>query len=46
MQRLRKKITLTKKHKGARLGCAKRWLTEHVDFKKVTFSDEKCFKFD
>ena len=26
----KKKITLTKKHKGARLECAKRWLTKHV----------------
>ena len=42
----KKKITLTKKHKGARLECAKRWLTKHVDFKKVIFTDEKCFKFD
>ena len=31
----KKKNTLTKKHKGARLECAKRWLTKHVDFKKV-----------
>ena len=46
MQRLRKKITLTKKHKGARLECAERWLTKHVDFKKVIFTDEKHFKFD
>ena len=45
MQRLRKN-TLTKKHKGARLECAKRWLTKHVDFKKVIFTDEKRFKFD
>ena len=36
----KKKITLTKKHKGARLECAKRWLT-----KKVIFTDEKRFKF-
>ena len=42
----KKKITLTKKHKGARLKCAKRWLTKHVDFKKVIFTDEKRFKFD
>ena len=42
----KKKITPTKKHKGARLECAKRWLTKHVDFKKVTFTDEKRFKFD
>ena len=42
----KKKITLTMKHKGARLGCAKRWLTKHVDFKKVIFTDEKRFKFD
>ena len=42
----KKKITLTKKHKGARLECAKRWLTKHVDFKKVIFTDEKRFKFD
>ena len=41
-----KEITLTKKHKGARLECAKRWLTKHVDFKKVIFTDEKRFKFD
>ena len=27
----KKKITLTKKHKEARLECAKRWLTKHVD---------------
>ena len=46
MQRLRKKIRLTEKHKGARLECAKRWLTKHVDFKKVIFTDEKRFKFD
>ena len=46
MQRLRKKITRTKKHKGARLECAKRWLTKHVDFKKVIFTDEKRYKFD
>ena len=42
----KKKITLTKKHKGARLECAKRWLTKHVDFKKVIFTDEKRFNFD
>ena len=42
----KKKITLTKKHKGARLECARRWLTKHVDFKKVIFTDEKRFKFD
>ena len=42
----KKKITLTKKHKGTRLECAKRWLTKHVDFKKVIFTDEKRFKFD
>ena len=42
----KKKITLTKKHRGARLECAKRWLTKHVDFKKVIFTDEKRFKFD
>ena len=42
----KKKITLTKKHKGARLECAKRCLTKHVDFKKVIFTDEKRFKFD
>ena len=42
----KKKITLTKKHKGARLECAKRWLTKHVHFKKVIFTDEKRFKFD
>ena len=42
----KKKITLTKKHKGARLKCAKRWLTKHVDFKKVIFTAEKRFKFD
>ena len=42
----KKKITLTKKHKGARLECAKRWLTKHVDLKKVIFTDEKRFKFD
>ena len=42
----KKKITLTKKHKGARLECAKRWLTKHVDFKKVIFTDKKRFKFD
>ena len=41
----KKKITLIKKHKGARLECAKRWLTKHVDF-KVIFTDEKRFKFD
>ena len=41
----KKIITLTKKHKGARLECAKRWLTKHVDFKKVIFTDEKRFKF-
>ena len=41
----KKKITLTKKHKGARLECAKRWLTKHVDFKKAIFTDEKRFKF-
>ena len=46
MQRLKKKITLTKKYKGARLECAKRWLTKHVDIKKVMFTDEKRFKFD
>ena len=40
------KITLTKKHKGARLKCAKRWLTKHVDFKKVIFTGEKRLKFD
>ena len=38
----KKKITLTKKHKGPRLECAKK----HVDFKKVIFTDEKRFKFD
>ena len=42
----KKKLTLTKKHKGARLECDKRWLTKHVDFKKVIFTDEKRFKFD
>ena len=42
----KKKITLTKNHKGARLECAKRWLTKHVDFKKDIFTDEKRFKFD
>ena len=42
----KKKITLTKKHKGARLEYAKGWLTKHVDFKKVIFTDEKRFKFD
>ena len=42
----KKKITLTKKHKGARLECVKRWLTKHFDFKKVIFTDEKRFKFD
>ena len=42
----KKKNTLTKKHKGARLECAKRGLTKHVDFKKVIFTDEKRFKFD
>ena len=42
----KRKITLTKKHKGARLECAKRWLAKHVDFKKVIFTDEKRFKFD
>ena len=42
----KKKITLTKKHKGARLECAKRLLTKHVDFKKVIFTDENNFKFD
>ena len=42
----KKKITLTKKYKGARLECAKRWLTKHVDFKKVIFTNEKQFKFD
>ena len=42
----KKKITLTKKHKEARLECAKRWLTKHVDFKKVIFTDEKRFMFD
>ena len=42
----KKKITLTKKHKGARLECAKRWLTKHVDIKKVIFTAEKRFKFD
>ena len=42
----KKKISLTKKHKGTRLECAKRWLTKHVDFKKVIFTDEKRFKFD
>ena len=26
----KKKITQTKKHKGARLECAKRWLTKHL----------------
>ena len=35
----KKKITLTKKHKGVRLECAKRWLTKHFDFKKVIFTD-------
>ena len=35
----KKKITLTKKHKWARLECAKRWLTKHVDFKMVIFTD-------
>ena len=42
----KKEITLTKKHKGTRLECAKRWLTKHVDFKNVIFTDEKRFKFD
>ena len=42
----KKKITLIKKLKGARLECAKWWLTKHVDFKKVIFNDEKHFKFD
>ena len=42
----KKKITLTKKHKGTRLKCAKRWLTKHVDFKKVIFTNKKRFKFD
>ena len=42
----KKKITLTKKHKGARLECAKRLLTKHVDFKKIIFNDEKRFTFD
>ena len=42
----KKKITLTKKHKGARLEYAKRSLTKRVDFKKVIFTDEKRFKFD
>ena len=42
----KKKITPTKKHKGARLECAKRGLTKHVDFKKDIFTDEKRFKFD
>ena len=42
----KKNITLTKKHKGARLEYAKGWLTKHVDFKKVIFTDEKRFKFD
>ena len=42
----KKIIVLSKKHKGARLVCAKRWLTKHVDFKKVIFTDEKRFKFD
>ena len=42
----KKKITLTKKHKGARLESAKRWLTKHVDIKKVIFTDGKRFKFD
>ena len=41
----KKKITLTKKRTGARLECAQRWLTKHVDFKKVIFTDEKRFKF-
>ena len=44
--KVKKKITLTKKHKGERLECAKRWLTKHVDFKKVIFTDEKRFNFD
>ena len=42
----KKNITLTKKHKGARRECVNRWLTKHVDFKKVIFTDEKRFKFD
>ena len=42
----KKKISLTKKHKGARLECAKMWLTKQFDFKKVIFTDEKRFKFD
>ena len=42
----KKKIKLTKKHKEARLECAKRWLTKHVDFKKVICTNEKRFKFD
>ena len=42
----KKKITLTKKHKGARLKCAKRWLAKHVNIKKVIFTDKKQFKFD
>ena len=41
----KKKITLTKKHKGARLKCAKRWLTKHVDFKKVIFTDRSVSSF-
>ena len=45
-EKAKKKITLIKKHKGARLECAKRWLKKHVDFKKVIFTDEKRFKFD
>ena len=38
----KKKITPTKKHKGARL----KWLTKHVDCKNVIFTDKKHFKFD
>ena len=42
----KKKITLTKKHKGARLKCAKRWLTKHVNIKKVIFTDKKRYRFE
>lgn len=44
--KIKKRITLTRKHKEARLESAKRWITNHVDFKKVIFTDEKRFKFD
>ena len=42
----KKKNYTNKETQGARLECAKRWLTKHVDFMKVIFTDEKRFKFD